>query len=703
MNRPPKKRYEVPTSSYRGQESGQRRPEQGRVSSRNSSYPEGSRARTASGISMDTRPRIPRGVTEETRHRSRTGSSQTAAERTRRESAQNSAAYIRRESAQESPVRTRRETSQAGAARTRSERTQGNAERTRREPSQGITVRTRNERTQGSAERTRREPSQGITARTRGESAQRNTARTRTGSSQGSRNTSARRQGNGRKAYPAGQSYSRDQVYLRSKAYAGGRTHPTDRAAARNKAYAGKRKKRTAQLLKRIVVIAAAVFLFVFLILEIFPVRTSATVEAGSESSIKDFMRFGFMDGSFTEKSEAYDTNVPGTYQLEIKAGIFKHRCKLTVEDTTAPVVETKELEVGLNETCEAKDFIVSAKDVTEVSARFETEPDYTIQGKEQNLTIIVSDTSGNETRKDVVMKVVPVFSRITVEVGSKAPTLEKFLPKKAEIGEEDHIITDMSGFDFKTLGEHQVEIYYKGITYPSTIEVNDTKAPVFEFAENFEAFIGEGIRYKAQVTVRDNSGSYDLDIDTSDVNPDKAGTYKVKYTATDPSGNSSSKTIKITLSKKTANEKELFEKVDKILDDIIKDGMTTREKARAIFEYTNWSYSFVNDSEKGDYVKAALEMIKRGHGDCYSFFSLAKALLTRAGIKNMDIDYVNRPVNEHYWNLVDIEDGHGWYHFDTTPTVSGDEIYLWTEDQIQSINKDGRYSYDHSKYPNIK
>ena len=47
-------------------------------------------------------------------------------------------------------------------------------------------------------------------------------------------------------------------------------------------------------------------------------------------------------------------------------------------------------------------------------------------------------------------------------------------------------------------------------------------------------------------------------------------------------------------------------------------------------------------------------------------YASTAKELLTRAGIKNMDI--VKAAVNpSHYWNLVDV--GDGWQHFDSTPT----------------------------------
>ena len=65
-----------------------------------------------------------------------------------------------------------------------------------------------------------------------------------------------------------------------------------------------------------------------------------------------------------------------------------------------------------------------------------------------------------------------------------------------------------------------------------------------------------------------------------------------------------------------------------------------------------------------------------------------------------MDI-YTLNGTSEHYWNLVDIEDGHGWYHYDSTPTVIPMEILFYTDADLAPLN-DGRYDYDRSKFPDI-
>ena len=159
-----------------------------------------------------------------------------------------------------------------------------------------------------------------------------------------------------------------------------------------------------------------------------------------------------------------------------------------------------------------------------------------------------------------------------------------------------------------------------------------------------------------------------------------------------------------MTIVEQTADEKELNEQLDKILAEIITDDMSQKDKAWAIFSYIRNHVGYVSSSEKGDYVKAALQALKQGQGDCYVYFSIAKAMLTRAGIKNMDIERIPEGDKMHYWNLVDLEDGHGWYHYDTTPRVDHPTIFLWDDATIKAYSDahDNCHNYDRSKYPDI-
>ena len=459
-----------------------------------------------------------------------------------------------------------------------------------------------------------------------------------------------------------------------------------------------------------ITLILFALAAIVFAVLQLFPVYSSRMIEVGTSVTIDDFLRFPNRKATYTANSEEFDTNVMGSYLLEIKAGLFNHKCKLTVADTLPPEVEVRDhLYAGVEEELSAEDFIVSVQDHGETTVRYSKEPDMSLLGEEQEIGLEISDAAGNTTMKTAKLELLPTIYRLKVEVGSKAPKIGAFTGGEKTYTDENgnsgknFFVSDVKGIDYKTPGETEIEISYHGTVYPAMICVVDTKAPEFVSYEDFTTYLGESIRYKSHVTVKDNSGDYKLDVDTSKVDTEKEGEYEVTYTATDASDNSSSVTVTMTIAKKTVDEQELFDQVDAILDGIINDDMSQYDKAYAIFEYVQNHMGFTNDSVKGDYVRSALRALQWGNGDCYVYFSLAKVMLTRAGIQNMDIERIPDGSEMHYWNLVDIGDGHGWYHFDTTPTVSGDEIYLWTEEQVQSINKDGRYSYDHKKYPGIK
>ncbi len=120
-----------------------------------------------------------------------------------------------------------------------------------------------------------------------------------------------------------------------------------------------------------------------------------------------------------------------------------------------------------------------------------------------------------------------------------------------------------------------------------------------------------------------------------------------------------------------------------------------------AIYNYIRRNVGYINHSEKGDWVRAAYEGLAKRQGDCYVYACTAKALLTRAGIKNMDIAKIPTR-REHYWNLVDV--GDGWYHFDTTPRTDHTVFFLWTDADLMAYSAQhyNCHNYDRTLYPEI-
>ena len=267
-------------------------------------------------------------------------------------------------------------------------------------------------------------------------------------------------------------------------------------------------------------------------------------------------------------------------------------------------------------------------------------------------------------------------------------------------------------GFDvatLKTVGKHSVSIVVDGKTKKYTVEVIDTTAPVIEVGE-IRINIGDGIAWKKQATVTDNSdGKIDIKVDSTAVNTSAAGTYTVTYTATDESGNSSTAEATVTVGTVEVTEEMLNTEIDKIIAQIITDGMTAEAKVRAVYAYVQQSINYASTAETEDYVYAAYtSLFMYGTGDCYSYFAASKAFFERLGIENIDMKRAEggAPGN-HYWNLVNIgtKDAPKWYHYDANPisgqySVSG---CLLTDAQVAAYDAwcgQGYRKYDASKVP---
>ena len=101
-----------------------------------------------------------------------------------------------------------------------------------------------------------------------------------------------------------------------------------------------------------------------------------------------------------------------------------------------------------------------------------------------------------------------------------------------------------MSGNEFSEVGDHTLTINYCGHQYRKyDILITDKEPPVFTKAKDFYTFVGLKLNdsvYDEMFEAEDNCGNCELRIDKSEADYNKAGTYVMKATATDPSGNKS-------------------------------------------------------------------------------------------------------------------------------------------------------------------
>jgi hypothetical protein len=240
----------------------------------------------------------------------------------------------------------------------------------------------------------------------------------------------------------------------------------------------------------------------------------------------------------------------------------------------------------------------------------------------------------------------------------------------------------------------------------PVTITVlSDTQAPVIEGAADIEAFVGDSISYKADITVTDD---YDenptLEIDNSRVDLTQAGVYDVVYTATDAAGNSSSVTVTLTLTDKPEGYVEpdvVYALAQEVYDEIITDSMTDMEKAFAIYRWVRGNISYTGDSDKSSWTIGAYQAFTTHMGDCYNYFAAAKALYDLAGIENVDIVKSDTSHSSHFWSLINL--GDGWYHVDCTPRKGdGDNFFMVTDEELEAYSSAHQNShiFDPDLYP---
>ena len=255
---------------------------------------------------------------------------------------------------------------------------------------------------------------------------------------------------------------------------------------------------------------------------------------------------------------------------------------------------------------------------------------------------------------------------------------------------------------DFSAPGEQKVAIQLKD-EGNNTSEVEallivkeDTEAPKILGVRDKTAYIGDSLSYRKGITVTDNKDKkVELQIDSSNVNLKKEGTYSVIYTAVDSSGNKATETAKITVKKLTVSEEALNDLADEVLGQLVKEGMTQKEIAKKIYTWTKGHISYTGSSDKSDWMAEAYRGFKNGIGDCFTYFTVSQVLLDRAGIENIGLTREGGRTR-HYWSLINC--GEGWYHFDATPNKDHRESFYLTESEAEKLTEirgNNYYVYD--------
>jgi hypothetical protein len=137
----------------------------------------------------------------------------------------------------------------------------------------------------------------------------------------------------------------------------------------------------------------------------------------------------------------------------------------------------------------------------------------------------------------------------------------------------------------------------------------------------------------------------------------------------------------------------------DAILKDIIKPKWSDKKKAVAIYDYTRNHITYTGYSDKSDWEAEAIRGVRYGVGDCFTYYSVARALLTRAGLPNITVTRY-RGEGHHWWSMVYVEGG--FYHYDCGPRHWGGRFCLLTDAQLTKYSKEHEnvYIWDYAHKP---
>lgn len=387
-------------------------------------------------------------------------------------------------------------------------------------------------------------------------------------------------------------------------------------------------------------VIIATVAVVIFLLSKDSNIEKKVTLEAGGKIEIGMFLKDKSDTASFLTDVGAIDTSVPGSVRVSLLVNSKRHTSTLTIVDTVPPRGKAVDLTVELGQLPDPRECVTDIVDATPVTVSYKEEPNVHTRGQHAAV-LLLTDAGGNTS---TVISIVTVYA--------------------------------------------------------------DSIPPVIRGARDISAYVGDEIDFLSGVTVQDAVDSEPtLNVDLSDVNFETPGRYNVIYRARDKSGNTSEFTVSLVLREHRTHDvaqSVVISLARDILARFTNSRMDDMDVAYAIYRWVKNNITYLPSSgEDATWTGAAYDAFQTRSGDAFSCFAVTKALLTAAGIPNLDITTSKAAAVPHYWCLINL--GDGWYHMDPFPRPGdGDNFFMVTDEELEaySFTHNGTHQYDFDAYP---
>ena len=464
----------------------------------------------------------------------------------------------------------------------------------------------------------------------------------------------------------------------------------------------------------------------------------NATVELGDEINTSFFVNYGTNNNIDIDLSKV-NKNEVGTYDVDLVYAFVKHKLKVTIVDTTPPLLNVKDIYKQLNSEIKVEDFVeeLTDKSKTEVviNGAFDTSKygDYPI-------VIVAKDVYGNVTEKKCTLSIGWVKREISVEVGNEI--------KISDLVYDMKDINTIKQTDLDKINQEREGIYYlKSINNDSEIDIKiektkDVTPPSLEL-KNVTIYEGKKIKSETDFIkkVTDKGSKVTTKMLTS-IDYNKIGEQKVKIEASDMDGNKIEKEaiLKIVkdkdgpkisgLSKITVNKntKINYEKGVKAYDDNFGNCEFSVDSSSVNVSKYGTYYAIYTSSDKlgnkttskrvivvnhdksdtdelvksvasslssnaeaiRDYVRNNISYntnaggsdpiwygLKNKTGNCIVHAYIFDALLKQKGYNTKIIWTIDK---SHYWNMVYLNGK--WVHMDSTPTSRHNKYSIMNDEQ---------------------
>ncbi len=392
------------------------------------------------------------------------------------------------------------------------------------------------------------------------------------------------------------------------------------------------------------------------------PIKSAVFVDLDGKVTIEDFLKRTNVHASFVTDITGIDYGVEGEYSIEILCAGKNYTTTLYVTDLTAPTAMPVEgVEIVQGGVIKPEALVKDVFDRSNVTFTFKEQPSSEKLG-EIVVTVVLTDAKGNVAE-------IPVKVKIIVD------------------------------------------------TVPPTITSS--------YGVVRTICLGETVSYKKGITVTDNSGvELGFEVDASAVNLNVIGTYPVIYTATDASGNKGTLKVMYMVVEDSASsetDENIYAFAEVFLNEVVFNGrgdtLSDYMKCKKIYWWVMSTLGYSGTSEKKDWIGTGYKVLtgKIGMGDCFTYYSAAKLLLTVAGIENIDVRKVPNYEGDsnHYWSMVYVYGA--WYHFDCSPRSpkkleektglnyrDGSPFLLFTDAEMDAVSvlMNNCFNRDMSLYP---